>query len=101
MTSNRIVLLGDLNATHQSWFCDSNNSRGIKLESFLSNNKMMVANENTATYMKGENVIDLVCCSDSIISRLLNITVDKSFDQSDHWPVRFDLSFDPEKKLCT
>ena len=49
MTKNKMLLLGDFNATHQSWFCHTNNSRGIKLENYLLNNKMLVVNGDTGT----------------------------------------------------
>jgi hypothetical protein len=94
LSNNKFIAVGDFNATHQSWYCNKNNKRGVNLEKVLFENKMIVANSNSGTCKKGEqNVIDLVCVAESSIQKIENISVDKDFTVSDHWPVIFEYKF--------
>jgi hypothetical protein len=40
--SNKIIWVGDLNATNITWYCKSTNTRGKELEKVCFNNNMMI-----------------------------------------------------------
>ncbi len=95
LTSNKIICVGDLNATNIAWFCMSSNNRGKELEKLCSENNLIIANNDTPTSRKSTNIIDMIICSDRLINRIEDLKVDTTFDVSDHWPVRFKLEFTP------
>jgi exonuclease III len=97
-TSNKVICVGDMNATNISWFCNNTNRRGKCLESLCERNNLQILNSNIPTSQKSTNIIDLIICSEPLIHRISDIVVDHDFDISDHWPVRFKLSFSPGKE---
>ena len=46
------------------------------------------------TSRKSSNIIDLVICSPDIFSKITEVSVCKSLDISDHWPVSFNCHFE-------
>jgi exonuclease III len=89
--NSKMILLGDLNSTNISWSCNSTNTRGKRLENICSENDLLVLNSSTPTSRKSTNIIDMVICGEILLNRIEDVTVDRSFDMSDHWPVYFDL----------
>jgi hypothetical protein len=52
-------------------------------------------NNSNPTSLKSSNIIDMVLCSDSLVNKIAEVTVDNTFTESDHWPVRFKVNFVP------
>jgi exonuclease III len=98
-SSGKMIVVGDFNATHHSWFCNSSNKRGIELENVLSENNIMVLNKPIPTSRKSSNIIDLISCTDNLTNKINEIEVDEEFDISDHWLVKFKLKFEVSKYL--
>lgn len=100
---DKVIIVGDLNATNKSWFCGSNNARGYALENIVNDNSLIVINNNQPTSKKSSNVIDLVISSTNFFEKISNFSVDTSFDKSDHFVVSFMLDCNirksPYKKL--
>jgi exonuclease III len=96
--SNKIIWVGDLNATNIAWYCKSTNTRGKELEKVCFINNMMIVNSDCPTSRKSTNIIDMVICSEAIYDRIDDFVVDKNLDYSDHWPVHFGLLFKPGKR---
>jgi hypothetical protein len=90
---NKVIFVGDLNATNILWYCPSTNNRGKALEKICSENNLIIANNQIATYRKSQNIIDLVITSDSLTNRVQDFIVDRNFSESDHWPVKFNIAF--------
>jgi exonuclease III len=98
-TTNKIICVGDMNATNIAWYCNSTNKRGKFLESICDKNNLNIVNQNRPTSRKSTNIIDLVLCSEMLIHRISDMVVDLTFDPSDHWPVWFKLIFSPGKSM--
>ncbi len=99
LTANKLICVGDMNATNMAWYCNSTNKRGKFLEAICDKNNLNIMNQSKPTSRKSTNVIDLVLCSEELFHRLSDIVVDLTFDLSDHWPVRFKLIFSPGKSM--
>jgi hypothetical protein len=95
LSSNKVIWVGDLNATNISWYCQSTSLRGKSLENICSEKDFLILNSDIPTSRKSTNIIDMIICSDTLFNRIEHLTVDKSFDLSDHWPVHFQLGFNP------
>ena len=86
------------NSTNTSWFCPTINKRGKILEEIISNNNLVIANPDTPTSKKSFNIIDMVICTTDVFGRLSNISVCKSLDSYDHWPIRLNCNFEFKAK---
>ena len=78
------LLIGDLNASHQSWHCKNNNNIGNELANIINTNDLFV-NNNRSTYIPNFNIIDLSMCTSGLLSRIENFEVGKNMG-SDHFP---------------
>lgn len=90
--SQRVIILGDLNAKHQNWNCNVANSNGTKLNKFLEQKRyVLLAPENFTHYPSNVNhnpsIIDI-----AIVKNIKNISID-TLDglDSDHIPVMIDF----------
>ncbi|CAF1041935.1 unnamed protein product, partial [Brachionus calyciflorus] len=92
------ILLGDLNAKHQKWYCPRLNTKGKLLEAFLSKHNLQVLNSNKITYKRGKSILDLSICSNQITNNFINHTViDRTI--GDHQPTITSFSLNPTR--CT
>lgn len=89
-------LMGDFNARHRSWNCDSNNTAGNILFHYINNSNNFVTAPADHTYCPvatnmRPSTIDLVL-TDSLSSHSRPWVVNDF--HSDHLPVRFDITMD-------
>ena len=99
LTNNKIICVGDFNATNSIWHCQRTNPRGKALEKIIFENDLFILNNNSPTSKKSNNIIDLVFCSNKILNKCNNFDVDNSMEESDHRPVKFDFTFSFQKVL--
>ncbi|CAF0704716.1 unnamed protein product [Brachionus calyciflorus] len=89
------LILGDLNSKSRSWYCKQSNENGKKLENIIDKYNFIVLNNQTPTYRRSQNVLDLSICS---------INLEKYFS---HFEVlndqikNLDSDFDEPKEINT
>ena len=86
---NKLIFIGELNATNKKWHCKSNNKRGLELQATIFENNMLIENDNSPTLRKRTNKIDIVAASNEIYNKITNFSIYKSFTNSDHFMVNF------------
>ena len=74
---SNVLLVGDLNAHHESWFSTHNCVDGEAIVNFTHDNDLCILNNESPTYQplhrpNYQSVLDLVICSRSLISSFLN-----------------------------
>lgn len=84
-TYKNSLIIGDLNASHQSWHCKSNNSAGTELYNCITENNFHVLNNNRSTYIPKFNILDLSICTNNLLTYITNFYVGKDIG-SDHFP---------------
>ncbi|RNA06375.1 RNA-directed DNA polymerase from mobile element jockey-like, partial [Brachionus plicatilis] len=62
-----LILIGDLNCVNQNWYCNSNNANGLKLAQIIEQNNLYVLNNDSPTYSRGSNILDLTICSEAML----------------------------------
>jgi hypothetical protein len=96
--NNNIILLGDFNSKHILWGCPPPiDSKGKRLEEKLQQHNLVILNDETPTFSKSLNVLDLIIASPSIVNSLANFRVIKK-KISDHWPILVDFDSSEAKK---
>lgn len=60
------IIIGDFNAKHTRWSCDSNNQKGKKLEAIIQKYNLFILNNSSPTYIRGNSVIDLTIGSSNL-----------------------------------
>jgi hypothetical protein len=84
------LLLGDFNAHHTLWGCNSINAKGEEVADFLLSSNMCIFNDQSATYIHPAtgscSSIDLAI-GDPALYLDFNFTVYKDSCGSDHFPV--------------
>ena len=58
LSNSKSIIMGNFNAKHQSWFCNSQNNRGVILDKLISNNSINILNDSEPT--NAYSVLDLV-----------------------------------------
>ncbi len=81
----KAIIFGDLNASHQAWFCKNNNSAGKSLHECILNNNFNIINNDRSTYIASFNIIDLTFCTSMFIDNIQDFYVGKDIG-SDHYP---------------
>ena len=67
--TNKTIIIGYLNATHQKWFCKKNNKNDISLNDFIDKHKLEIINDKTPTFKRSRNIIDLALISQNLIKK--------------------------------
>ncbi|CAF0948508.1 unnamed protein product [Brachionus calyciflorus] len=99
ISNKKTILLGDFNALCKTWYCNSQNKRGIDLDEITSFYNLSVINNACPTSKKSSNILDLVFVSDNILNLTSDFHVDTSFKPSDHYPISFNLNINNYKKV--
>lgn len=90
--SNRVLLIGDLNARHKAWECHLNNKRGRILLNYTLTNNLIVIFPDEPTHFPENGatptIIDIGINKN--ITNISNINVIKEMS-SDHNPISFSL----------
>ena len=86
--TSHVLLVGDLNAHNISWHSNHNNSSGLAIEKFLTDDDFVMVNNNQHTFTPLQkpgygSIIDLVLVSSSLSPKVSNFSVTDEF-QSDH-----------------
>ncbi|CAF1345427.1 unnamed protein product [Rotaria magnacalcarata] len=91
------IILGDLNAKHDSWSNTTNNQKGRLLYEYLNENDLQVVNKFVPTSTRSNAAIDLILAPASMLSD--PCTVLPSIE-SDHYPIIWSSPFNiPSKDL--
>ena len=101
--SSNIVLLGDLNAHHESWYSKKNCPSGLTIHDFLLNSNNFLLNDNTPTYEPEHNptykaILDLAISSQPIAERIILFDVSDEL-MSDHLPINITIKCPHHKNL--
>lgn len=94
---NKVLIIGDLNARHQTWNNHINNNNGRTLYNFSLNNNLIIQHTTQPTHFPGNGMtptyIDLI-----LNKNVTNITDPLSIPElsSDHNPIKFKI-FDQHK----
>ncbi|RMZ93419.1 RNA-directed DNA polymerase from mobile element jockey-like [Brachionus plicatilis] len=67
------------------------NKRGEILNNLLNQNKICVINNDTPTFRKSTNVLDLALCSNDLANNIKSFKVHTNFTVSDHFPISFEI----------
>jgi endonuclease/exonuclease/phosphatase (EEP) superfamily protein YafD len=89
-----VIITGDFNARSTVWFDRITDSRGQRLEDFISRWGLFVANEpgNAHTYShNGESTVDVTLASASLINKIQGWQVHEDWTTSDHRAITFEL----------
>ncbi len=88
------IICGDFNGHSITWGCDSNNSRGNKIDDFITNNDLCLLNDGSFTYLHpgsgSYTAIDLSLCSPDLLLDL-NFKVEADSFGSDHFPIILEI----------
>ncbi|KAL4104985.1 hypothetical protein QTP88_020260 [Uroleucon formosanum] len=104
----KIILVGDLNCKHTTWYCKSTNANGRKLYKYLASNPAILSAPDTPTYnpydqSRSPDILDVIILK----SIRFSMHQEPLFElDSDHLPVKItldaSLSFStPTRKLIT
>ena len=85
-----VILIGDMNARHQSWGDSTSNEYGKKLFEDLDNSQFTIMTANTPSFLcvNGSSFIDLVIISNSIASLVNKIETDTNIELFSGAPLR-------------
>ena len=85
-----VILIGDMNARHQSWGDSTSNEYGKKLFEDLDNSQFTIMTANTPSFLcvNGSSFIDLVIISNSIASLVDKIETDTNIELFSGAPLR-------------
>ena len=68
------VICGDFNGHSVTWGCDKNNSRGDRIDDFITDNNVCLLNDGSYTYLHPATgtftAIDLSLCSPDILMEI-------------------------------
>ena len=84
------VICGDFNGHSITWGCDKNNSRGDRIDDFITENNICLLNDGSYTYLHQATgtftAIDLSLCSPDILMEI-DFMVESDSYGSDHFPI--------------
>ena len=84
------VICGDFNGHSMTWGCDKNNSRGDKIDDFITENNICLLNDGSYTYLHPATgtftCIDLSLCFPDILMEI-DFMVESDSYGSDHFPI--------------
>ena len=84
------VICGDFNGHSVTWGCDKNNSRGDRIDDFITDNNICLLNDGSYTYFHPATgtftAIDLSLCSPDILMEI-DFMVESVFRFLIHYPV--------------
>ena len=84
------VICGDFNGHSMNWGCDTNNSRGDRIDYFITENNICLLNDGSYTYLHPTTgtftAIDLSLCSPDILMEI-DFMVESDSYGSDHFPI--------------
>ena len=84
------VICGDFNGHSVTWGCDKNNSRGDRIDDFITDNNVCLLNDGSYTYFHPATgtftAIDLSLCSPDILMEI-DFMVESDSYGSDHFPI--------------
>ena len=84
------VICGDFNGHSVTWGCDKNNSRGDRIDDFITDNNVCLLNDGSYTYLHPATgtftAIDLSLCSPDILMEI-DLMVESDLYGSDHFPI--------------
>ena len=84
------VICGDFNRHSITWGCDKNNSRGDRIDDFITDNNICLLNDGSYTYLHPATgtftAIDLSLCSPDILMEI-DFMVESDSYGSDHFPI--------------
>ena len=84
------VICGDFNGHSVTWGCDKNNSRGDRVDDFITDNNVCLLNDGSYTYLHPVTgtftAIDLSLCSPDILMEI-DFMVESDSYGSDHFPI--------------
>ena len=85
-----VILIGDMNARHQSWGDSTSNQYGKKLFEDLDNTQFTILSANTPSFLcgNGSSFIDLAIVSNSIVSIVNKIETDPNIELFSGAPLR-------------
>ncbi|CAF0801792.1 unnamed protein product [Brachionus calyciflorus] len=72
LTQKKIIITGDFNSQSLDWYCKSSNKRGEILNNLLNQNKICILNDDTPTFRKSSNILDLGLCSNDLTLKYNN-----------------------------
>lgn len=97
------LILGDFNGHNPLWGSNSKNKKGVVLENFLNNNRVMCLNNGQTTYLHpgsgSKTAIDLSLCDPSIKFKL-NWKVLPQYS-SDHNPILISSNLNPHPQATS
>jgi hypothetical protein len=74
--NKNVILLGDFNSKHILWGCPPPiDVKGKRLEEKLQQHSLVILNDETPTFSKSLNVLDLIIASPGIVNSLSNFRV--------------------------
>lgn len=84
------IIMGDFNAKHTDFNCNTTNHSGKVLRDILNNTNLAILNTNEPTHIHSStskaDILDLVLCSPDLSAKLLSFSVSHDVG-SDHLPV--------------
>ena len=84
------VICGNFNGHSVTWGCDKNNSRGDRIDNFITDNNVCLLNDGSYTYLHPATgtftAIDLSLCSPDILMEI-DFMVESNSYGSDHFPI--------------
>ena len=90
------VICGDFNGHSVTWGCDKNNSRGDRIDDFITDNNVSLLNDGSYTYLHPATgtftAIDLSLCSPDILMEI-DFMVESDSYGSDHFPIVLKIVF--------
>jgi hypothetical protein len=90
---NEIIIVGNLNSTHNNWYCKNKNKNGETLNQFIKKNKLFIANTKEPTFKRSTNILDLCITSKKVINNINNFHLIDKID-SDHLMIVFSYAAD-------
>lgn len=98
LTSNKVVIAGDLNSKHTRWGCRHTNSSGGILYRYIESNNAVLLAPTEPTHLSSRNtedILDLAVAKGLTVSPQLHVDRDLN---SDHYPVIMAVAGNPISK---
>ena len=91
------LILGDLNAKHLDFGCNTQNRQGKHLLDFINDSNLTILNNNEPTrfdhYRNSNEILDLAIATPNLLNKLLSFKIDDSIP-SDHRALVLDFGID-------
>ena len=91
--NKNVIILGDLNAKNQLWYCRETNKTGESVEQLIQSQNLIIHNNKTPTFIYSNNILDLMLSSESLSNHIFDFDTNNII-KSDHMMITAKIKID-------